>query len=129
MKEQYWLIPPEIYNKLNDEFHFDYDPCPCPCPEDYNGLEAEWGQSNWVNPPFTIRDNKTKVGVTAWARKAVEEWRKGKRVVFIGPVRGAWIYPMIEVGAELRSMGRVRYLECKTKEPWPSPILSILAVI
>ena len=28
----YWLVPPEIYDPLNEEFHFDYDPCPNPRP-------------------------------------------------------------------------------------------------
>lgn len=49
----YWVTPPDIMDKLNAEFNFDFDPCPFPRPEEFDGLEVEWGNSNWVNPPFT----------------------------------------------------------------------------
>ena len=39
-------------DKLNAEFNFDYDPCPHPRPKDYDGLVADWGKRNYVNPPF-----------------------------------------------------------------------------
>ena len=29
-EERYWLTPPEIYNQLDNEFHFNFDPCPFP---------------------------------------------------------------------------------------------------
>ena len=28
--KKYWLTPPELYKKLDNEFNFDFDPCPCP---------------------------------------------------------------------------------------------------
>ena len=52
MKKRYWATPPDMMKELNDEFDFDYDPCPLPRPEGYDGLEVEWGQRNYVNPPF-----------------------------------------------------------------------------
>ena len=51
---RFWLIPKEIYGPLNKEFNFDFDPCPYPFIRD--GIEIEWGQSNWVNPPFRSKD-------------------------------------------------------------------------
>ena len=72
----YWLIPPDIYNELDAEFHFDYDPCPFPKPTDYDGLKAEWGSSSWVNPLFSG-------GITKWVRKGLEEWSK-ELTVFLG---------------------------------------------
>jgi len=56
MDKKYWLTPPDMYQKLNDEFHFDFDPCPYPRPENYNGIWADWGKSNYVNPPFRKSD-------------------------------------------------------------------------
>lgn len=42
-KKHYWLTPPELYKKLDDEFHFDFDPCPFPLPAGFDGLTCEWG--------------------------------------------------------------------------------------
>lgn len=80
--KHYWLTPPALYAELNGEFSFTFDPCPYPKPDEFDGLTCEWGQSNYVNPPFgSIIHNGKKKGPTAWVRKAIEEQRKGKRVV------------------------------------------------
>lgn len=49
--KHYWLTPPDLYAKLDEEFHFDFDPCPWPKPEGFDGLTCDWGQRNYVNPP------------------------------------------------------------------------------
>lgn len=64
--------------ELENEFRLDYDSCPYPRPDGYDGLTADWGQSSYVNPPFS--------GPTAWVRKAIMESEKGKRVVFVFPL-------------------------------------------
>jgi len=71
--KHYWLTPPELFKELNEEFHFTFDPCPYPVPDGFDGLESEWGSSNYVNPPFGgfIHKGKKK-GPTAWARKCIE---------------------------------------------------------
>jgi hypothetical protein len=122
MNKRYWLTPPEIYKKLNDEFNFDFDPCPCPRPENYNGLVVPWGSSNYINPPFRKKDSPFG-GPTAFARKAIEEMKNGKTSVLLLPVQ-SYVNLLLEAGAELRSMGRVRFLEADTREPQkgPSPI-------
>jgi len=51
-QKHYWLTPPDIYAALDAEFRFDFDPCPFPLPADFDGLTCDWGQSNYVNPPF-----------------------------------------------------------------------------
>lgn len=51
--KHYWLMPPDLFRPLQKEFNFDFDPCPFPRPEGFDGLEVNWGKSNWVNPPFT----------------------------------------------------------------------------
>lgn len=50
--KHYWLTPPDLMAKLQEEFNFDFDPCPYPKPDNFDGLVAEWGQRNYVNPPF-----------------------------------------------------------------------------
>src|SRR6185312_2397181 len=85
--KHYWLTPPDLFAQLMEEFRFDFDPCPYPKPENFDGLTAEWGQSNYVNPPFgSIMHDGKKKGPTAWARKAIEQNQQGKRVVLVYPI-------------------------------------------
>ncbi len=76
-----YATPPYFYKELDDRFHFDFDPCP------YNegdihvdGLTIEWGQRNFVNPPYS-RILKEK-----FIKKGIEEMKKGKLCVFLIPV-------------------------------------------
>lgn len=106
--KHYWLTPDDLMTELDAEFNFDFDPCPYPRPEGFDGLTAEWGSSNYVNPPFK--------GPTAWVRKAIEEHRKGKRVVFVFPV-DKWVLMMLEAGATVRNLHDVRW--CSTEDGQP----------
>ena len=117
--KQYWLTPKGIYLKLNEEFGFDFDPCPYPKPDDFDGLSVPWGKSNYVNPPFRRNDGNG-AGPTAFARKAIEENKKGNASVLLLPVQ-SYVNLLLEAGAELRSMGRVRWIETTTGEPCKSP--------
>ena len=104
----YWLTPPDLMEEQDAEFHFDFDPCPFPRPEDFDGLTAEWGLSNYVNPPFK--------GPTAWVRKAIAENAKGKRVVFVFPV-DKWVLLLLAAGATVRNLGDVKW--CATEDGQP----------
>lgn len=80
-----------------------------PLPEGFDGLTDGWGSSNYVNPPFgSIIHNGRKKGATAWVRKALEEWRQGKRVVFVYPV-DKWILLLLAAGAQVRNLGDVKW--------------------
>ena len=83
------LTPPEIYKGLDDEFHFDFDPCPYPRPKGFDGLQVEWGKSNYVNPLFWT-GGKRGQGITYWVRKALAEAEKGKTSVLTLPLDG-WV--------------------------------------
>jgi len=73
--------PKDFYDKLNNEFHFDFDPCPLNHNvKEWDGLKVEWGNVNYVNPPY---DRKTK---EAFIKKAIQEYKKGKTVVMLLPV-------------------------------------------
>ena len=112
--KHYWLTPPKLMRELDAEFDFDFDPCPFPLPKDFDGLSCEWGSSNYVNPPFgsIVQDGKKK-GPTAWARKAIAENKKGKRVVLVYPI-DKWILMLIESGAKIRNLGDVKW--CATED-------------
>ena len=113
--KHYWLTPPDVLERLSAEFGpFDFDPCPHPLPEGFDGLTCEWGQRNYVNPPFgSIMHQGRKKGPTAWVRKALDEWRKGKLVVLVYPV-DKWLLMLLKaiVGehGDVRNLGDVRWL-------------------
>lgn len=100
--EGYWLIPPEIYDRLNAIYHFDFDPCPNPRPDGYDGLTVPWGQSTWVNPLF-------QKAWTKWGRKAIAEYQQGKTVVMILPMSAIQL-EMLRAGAQLQPLGWVNWL-------------------
>jgi hypothetical protein len=115
--KHYWLTPDDLMADLEEEFHFDFDPCPYPKPDDFDGLTAVWGSCNWVNPPFGVvmQDGKKK-GATAWARKAIEEYRKGKKVVMVYPI-DKWVLMLLEAGATVRNLRDVRWLATEDGQP------------
>ncbi len=110
--KHYWLTPPELFSQLDAEFDFDFDPCPHPLPPDFDGLTCEWGQRNYVNPPFgSIMHQGRKKGPTAWMRKAIEEQGKGRLSVVVYPV-DKWVLMMLKATGKtnVRNLGDVRWL-------------------
>jgi len=108
--KHYWLTPDDLMNELQKEFAFDFDPCPHPKPNNFDGLKAEWGKSNYVNPPFGAyidKDGKKK-GPTAWVRKAIEEYTKGKQIVLVYPI-DKWVHMLLEAGAQVRNLKDIRW--------------------
>lgn len=120
MDKKYWLTPPEIYQALNDEFHFDFDPCPYPRPDDFNGVAIPWGNMNYVNPPFRRSDGAFGAGPTAFVRKAIEEQKHGKSTVIVIPTM-SFINMLLEADAEPWSMGRIHWLDAESGQPWKNP--------
>lgn len=111
--KRYWRTPPDMMMKLQDQYNFDFDPCPYPRPEGFDGLTVEWGERNWVNPPFTG-------GIMKWIRKAVAECKRGKISVMILPcyqVRA--ISVLDDAGAEISYAGKPRWLALEDDEPNP----------
>jgi len=109
--KHYWLTLVDLMSEIYKEFEITFDPCPFPKPEGFDGLAVEWGESNYVNPPFGgyVDDNGKRKGPTAWAKKAIEEHKKGKTVVFVYPI-DKWVHMMIEAGAEIRNLRVIRWL-------------------
>ena len=105
-----WATPKWLYDKLNEEFYFDFDPCPLNA--DFDGLTVEWGESNFVNPPYN-RIDKPK-----FIRKAYEEWKKGKTCVLLIPSATGTkdFHELILPNAEIRFLkSRVAFAGYNTK--------------
>lgn len=76
-----WGTPEDLYQALDLEFGFDFDPTPLNHDTSkWCGLEVEWGEVNFVNPPYSRKLKE------AFIKKAVEESKKGKQVVMLLPV-------------------------------------------
>ena len=111
-----WATPKEFYDKLNQEFNFDFDPCPLNLGEitpENDGLLIEWGESNFVNPPYS-RELKEK-----FVLKAIEESKKSKLCVMLLPVSTStklFHEHILPNQKEIRFIkGRIKFLGINTK--------------
>jgi len=106
-----WATPKNLYERLHNEFDFDFDPCPLH--SSFDGLTIEWGERNYINPPYSrkLKD--------MFVKKAIEESKKGKLCVLLLPVSTSTIlfHKHIKPNAkEIRFLeGRVRFLGVNTK--------------
>jgi site-specific DNA-methyltransferase (adenine-specific) len=107
----HWATPDYFYDQLNQEFKFDFDPCPLHAT--FDGLSIEWGQSNFVNPPYS-RNLKE-----AFVNKALGESKKGKLCVLLLPVSTSTrlFHEVIQPNAkEIRFIkGRIKFVGVNTK--------------
>lgn len=120
--KHYWLSPPDLIAEVEKELGKDYfDPCPFPRPDDLDGLDIEWGEKTYVNPPFGSFEKfpgKRPIGITAWIRKAITEYKKGKKIVLVYPI-DKWVHMMIAEGADIRNMGDVKWLATEDQSQGP----------
>ena len=106
-KTDKWGTPTELYNNLNNEFHFNHDPCPIDWKEgDADGLISDWGSSSFCNPPYSQ--------TSKWIEKAHAEWKKGKTVVMLinAKTETKAFHKYIYNQAELRFLqGRLKFID------------------
>lgn len=130
-----WSTPDEIFQPLDDEFHFDLDACaskenrkvPRYFSIDGTGiahdaLTQDWskfGTSIWCNPPYGRE-------IVKWVRKCFEESQKGLTVVALLPARTdtKWFWDYILDKAEIRLIkGRLKFGGAQNSAPFPSMIV------
>lgn len=123
-----WETPHEIFNRLNQEFHFTLDVCAfkqtAKCFNYYDpeidGLSQDWSNNIcWMNPPYG-----KKIGV--WIKKAYEESLKGATVVCLIPARTDTLYfqNYCMGAAEIRFIkGRLKFGNSNNSAPFPSAIV------
>ena len=124
-----WATPQDLYDKLNDEFHFTLDPCALPTnakcakfytPED-DGLKQDWGgEIVFCNPPYGRQ-------LGSWVRKCREEsYKPNTKVVMLIPARTdtRWFHDHIYNKSEIRFIkGRLKFGDSKIAAPFPSMIV------
>lgn len=112
-----WTTPEDFYIGLNKEFNFNFDPCPSN--SSFDGLNIDWEDRNFCNPPYGRQ-------ITAWIKKGYEESFKGKLVVFLIPSRTdtRWWHDYIMKADEIRFIkGRLKFGGSKNPAPFPSCIV------
>lgn len=135
-KTDEWSTPQDLFNKLNEEFHFDLDVCAnesnhkCALYYDrkQDGLKMPWkGHVVWCNPPYGREIGK-------WVKTACCEYiNHGTTIVMLLPARTdtKWFHDYILGRATIRFLrGRLKFGECKNSAPFPSMLViySILEV-
>ena len=114
-KSDEWETPQDLFNSLNDEFHFTLDPCSThenhKCDKYYtqedDGLSKDWvGETVFCNPPYGRSIGK-------WVEKCYKESLKGSTVVMLIPSRTdtKWFHKYIYNKAEIRFLkGRLKFI-------------------
>ena len=110
----HWSTPQDVYNSLHKEFGFTNDPCPL---HGFGGLNMEWGECNFVNPPYS--------DIKSWIKKGYEEAQKGKTVVFLIPSRTdtRWWHDYCMKGQIRFIKGRLKFGNAKNSAPFPSCVV------
>ncbi len=118
-----WSTPPELFAKIDAEFHFTLDAAASAMNAkvaqyfDHDALTRDWnGEVVWLNPPYDA-------SLARWVEKASREATKGATVVCLIPARTdtRWWHKYVEGRAEVRFIkGRIRFVGAPFNAPFPS---------
>ncbi len=115
-----WGTPQWLFDRLNEEFHFNLDVCASEdnhkCERYFteadNGLSQKWSDVCFMNPPYGRE-------IKQWLAKASQEARNGSMVVCLVPAR-----PDTEWWWENCIQGEIRFIRGRLqshKGAWPFP--------
>ena len=123
-----WETPDDLFQRLDDEFHFQLDVCASSkntkC-ETYftksvDALTCDWFDYGviFMNPPYGRQIGK-------FIKKAYEESQKGCTVVCLLPARTdtAWFHDYCKKGEIRFIRGRLKFSGSKNSAPFPSMIV------
>ena len=118
-KSDNWATPKVIYNMFMEQNYFD----PCPLNSNFNGLEIEWKEKNFVNPPYSK--------IKQFVEKSIIEHKKGKKVVLLIPARTDTRYfrRLVDYGCNILFItGRLHFNESNSA-PFPSCYIELTNAI
>lgn len=104
-----WATPKELLTDLEKEFGKMFDPCPIN--PKFDGLNIDWKETNFINPPYSRKLKE------AFITKSFEESKKGKTCVLLLPVSTSTkiFHEIIYPNAEIRFIkGRLKFNNMKT---------------
>ena len=110
-----WATPKYIYDQAMEKGMFD----PCPLFSSFDGLRIEWGEINFVNPPYS--------NLKAWIKKSIEQAKKRKKVILLIPARtDTKAFKMLfDYGSTITFIsGRLRFNEANSA-PFPSMLVEL----
>ena len=111
-----WATPKYIYDQAMKKGMFD----PCPLFSGVDGLKIEWGEINFVNPPYS--------NLKAWIEKSIEQADKGKKVLLLIPARtDTKAFKLLFCYGSIISFitGRLRFNEANSA-PFPSMLVELI---
>ena len=123
-KTDLWETPQDLFNKLDEIYHFETDVCALPenakckrffTPE-IDGLKQEWTGVCWCNPPYGRQIGK-------WVEKAVKSFAT---VVMLLPARTdtKWFHDWCLPYGKIEFLrGRLKFGGCDNSAPFPSMIV------
>lgn len=122
-----WETPKDLYESLNNEFHFNLDPCcskdTAKCSSFYtiedDGLCKRWEGNVFMNPPYGRQ-------IVNWIKKAKEESNNGATVVCLVPARTdtKWWHNYCMKSTEIRLLTRRLTFEgANNKATFPAAII------
>lgn len=128
-KTDLWSTPQELFDALNEEFHFTLDVCALPenakcerffTPE-IDGLLQPWNGRVWCNPPYGRE-------IGAWVRRGylAAKSNVAEVVVMLLPARTdtRWFHEYIYKKSEIRFLkGRLKFGNSQNSAPFPSMVV------
>ena len=126
-KSNEWSTPQNLFDKLNNKYHFTLDPCSTvenhKCDKFYtiedDGLIKDWSNETvFVNPPYGRELYK-------WVKKCYEEGLNGTKIVLLIPSRTdtkyfhEFLYNKNNVKIEFIK-GRLKFGDSNNSAPFPS---------
>lgn len=69
----YWYTPEPVLESVRNILHDYFDPCPIAA--EFNGLEMEWTDICFINPPFSL--------FKEFVQKGLQEWTPNKTFVWL----------------------------------------------
>ena len=125
---QDWNTPKDLFEKINEEFHFEWDLassldnalCSNFYTKEEDGLKQNWTGACWLNPPYGDRSSK----MVDWIKKAYLDTQNNSdlTVVILIPARTntKWFHEYCMKSYEIKFIcGRPKFGDSKHGLPQP----------
>jgi len=83
IKSDVHITPDRVWDMIKDNWGYEKEQFfdPCPVNPQWNGLDIDWKELNYVNPPYSREQGEKKTLLTLFVDKALEE--KGTTIMLL----------------------------------------------